>query len=73
MTKRTAARACHECVKPAAIGVAIRTMAMMKISPRRPNRLFSGSETALIRQYCVYITSGGGNNVRQTPIKAAEM
>ena len=65
MISRTASRACHECVKPEAIGVAIRMIAVMKISPRRPNQLFKGSDTAIRLVEAV--------NSRQTPASAAEM
>jgi len=33
-------------VEPDAIGVTIRTLEVMNISPRRPKRLFRGSETS---------------------------
>ena len=45
ITRRTASSACQECVKPEAIGVMIKTIAVMKISPRRPNQLLRGSDT----------------------------
>lgn len=43
--RRTTKSVCHECVKPEAMGVAMRIRAVMKIVPRRPKKLLSGSES----------------------------
>jgi hypothetical protein len=43
--RRQMSNVCHEWVNPEAIGVAMRIRAVMKMVPRRPNKLFRGSES----------------------------
>jgi len=43
--RRTTKSVSHECVKAEPMGVATRTMAVMKMVHRRPNQLLSGSDS----------------------------